>query len=144
MNSPSDQFHLWQVLQNQLLPDFSCEIWCRVTLYFGGLCSAHLVAFLPPIQHSTDVERNLSEFVELWSAHEAESRLGGFGRLGAVTEQRPESTRGDSQIARLNRANGLNEGLEARVADLRRWIVDGSYYVDPAKLSAKIVDHHRR
>ncbi|MGI9070204.1 MAG: flagellar biosynthesis anti-sigma factor FlgM [Bryobacteraceae bacterium] len=61
-----------------------------------------------------------------------------------MTEQRPEGTRGDSQIAQVNGANERIEGREARIADLRRRIVEGSYYVDPAKLSAKIVDHHRR
>jgi anti-sigma28 factor (negative regulator of flagellin synthesis) len=58
--------------------------------------------------------------------------------------QVPEGKHGDGQVAQLKGANERIEGQEARVADLRRRIVDGSYYVDPAKLSAKIVDHHCR
>ncbi|MGI8961719.1 MAG: flagellar biosynthesis anti-sigma factor FlgM [Bryobacteraceae bacterium] len=59
-----------------------------------------------------------------------------------VTGQLLQRTDGERQAARPNRENETIDGREARVGDLRRRIGDGSYHIDPAKLSAKIIDHH--
>jgi anti-sigma28 factor (negative regulator of flagellin synthesis) len=59
-------------------------------------------------------------------------------------EQQEDGTQVDSHAGYVKRANERIQSRAARIADLRRRIVDGTYHLDSAKLSAKIVDHHWR
>lgn len=43
---------------------------------------------------------------------------------------------------RVGQSIEMNEDREARIAELRRQHVEGSYHVDPADVAARIIDDH--
>jgi anti-sigma28 factor (negative regulator of flagellin synthesis) len=64
-------------------------------------------------------------------------------RAAAAAVGQPQGQSGVAlDVDRDTRSAGLDADREARIAELRRQYLEGSYSVDPREVAARIVDDH--